>query len=66
MTTRSIELIKREIEKVSQELEIIETEMKSLDTKDRYKCRDALQAIWKATDLISSEVQELLTFDFKP
>jgi hypothetical protein len=64
--TRSIDLIKRELEKASQELGIIETEMKSLDTKDQYKCRDALHAIWKATDLISSEVQELLTFDFKP
>ena len=63
--TRSIELIKRELEKASQELATLETEMKSLDTKDHYKCRDALHAIWKATELVASEVQELLTFDFK-
>jgi len=63
--TRSIEIIKRELEKASQDLGIIEDEVKSLDTQDHHKCRDALQRIWKATDLISSEVQELLTFDFK-
>jgi hypothetical protein len=64
--TRSIDLIKRELEKASQQLEILETEMKSLDTKDRYKCRDALHGLHKAAELIRDEAEELLTFDFKP
>jgi len=60
MTKRSLDLIKRELEKASQEIEILETEMKSLDTKDQYKCRDALVGLRKSAELIQSEVHELL------